>query len=72
MTIPIADLIAVLPEILVVGAACVLLVLDPITPASKKDALAWMSLATLVLCFFVTAGDLGDRVFAFSHLVSNY
>jgi len=69
MTIPIADLIAVLPEILVVGAACVLLVLDPITPASKKDALAWMSLATLVLCFFVTAGDLGDRVFAFSHLV---
>jgi NADH-quinone oxidoreductase subunit N len=69
MTIPIADLIAVLPEMLVVGAACVLLVLDPITPASKKDALAWMSLATLVLCFFVTAGDLGDRVFAFSHLV---
>ena len=36
MTIPIADLIAILPELLVVGAACLLLVLDPITPASKK------------------------------------
>jgi NADH-quinone oxidoreductase subunit N len=69
MTIPIADLMAILPELLVVGAACVLLVLDPITPSSKKDALAWMSLGTLILCFFVTVGDLDDRVFAFSNLV---
>jgi NADH-quinone oxidoreductase subunit N len=69
MTIPIADLIAILPELLVVGAACVLLVLDPITPPTRKDALAWMSLGTLVLCFLVTAGDLDDRVFAFSQLV---
>ena len=69
MTIPIADLIAILPELLVVGAACVLLVLDPITPSSRKDALAWMSLGTLILCFLVTVGDLDDRVFAFSNLV---
>ncbi len=69
MTIPLADLIAILPELLVVGTACVLLVLDPITPPSRKDALAWMSLGTLILCFLVTVGDLDDRVFAFSNLV---
>jgi len=69
MTIPLADLLTILPELLVVGAACVLLVLDPITPSSKKDALAWMSLGALVLCFVVTIGDLDDRVFAFSNLI---
>jgi len=69
MTIPLADLLTILPELLVVGTACILLVLDPITPSSKKDALAWMSLGTLVLCFFVTIGNFDDRVFAFSDLV---
>jgi len=69
MTIPLADLLTILPELLVVGAACVLLVLDPITPSSKKDALAWMSLGALVLCFVVTIGDLDDQVFAFSNLI---
>jgi len=67
--IPVADILAILPELLVVGAACLLLVLDPITPPSKKDALAWMSLGTLVLCFFITMGDFHQPVFAFSHLV---
>ena len=69
MTIPITDLLTILPELLVVGAACLLLVLDPITPSVKKDGLAWMSLGTLVLCFLVTMGNFGDRVLAFSDLV---
>ena len=69
MSIPLADLATILPELLVVFAACVLLVLDPITPSSKKDFLAWMCLGTLVVCFFVTAAGMGERTFAFSNLV---
>ncbi len=69
MTIPLADLVTILPEIIVVLAACALLVLDPITPASKKDFLAWMSLAALVVCFFVTMSNMTERVYAFSDLV---
>ena len=69
MTIPLADLITILPELIVVSAACLLLVLDPITPSHRKDLLAWMSVAALAVCFMVTAGGMGDRVSAFSDLV---
>ncbi len=69
MTPSLADLGAILPELLIIGAACLLLVLDPIMTSSKKDFLAWMSLGTLVLCFFVTIGNLNGRVLAFSDLV---
>jgi NADH-quinone oxidoreductase subunit N len=69
MTLPLADLVTILPEMIIVGMACVLLVLDPITPRAKKDLLAWMSLGTLVVCSFVTMGSFGDRVMAFSDLV---
>ena len=43
MMIPLADLVTILPEIIVVSVACLLLVLDPITPSNRKDLLAWMS-----------------------------
>jgi len=69
MTPSLVDLGAILPELLIVGAACLLLVLDPITPSSKKDLLAWMSLGALAVCFVVTVGDLNHRVLAFSDLV---
>ena len=69
MTIPLSDLMAILPELLVVGAACLLLVLDPITSSSKKDYLAWMSLGTLIIGFFITLGNLDDHVLVFSELV---
>jgi NADH-quinone oxidoreductase subunit N len=69
MTLPLADLVVILPELLVVGMACLLLVLDPITPASKKDFLAWMSLGIVVVCSVVTMGGFGERVMAFSDLV---
>jgi NADH-quinone oxidoreductase subunit N len=69
MSIPLADLATILPELLVVFAACVLFVLDPVMPASKKDFLAWMCVGTLVVCFFVTAAGMGDKTFAFSNLV---
>ena len=69
MTIPLADLVVILPELIVVGAACLLLALAPITPSTKKDWLAWMSVATLVVCFIVTMNGMGERVYAFSELV---
>lgn len=69
MTLPLADLVVILPELLVVGMACLLLVLDPITPTSKKDFLAWMSLGIVVVCSVVTMGGFGERVMAFSDLV---
>ena len=69
MMIPLADLVTILPELIVVSVACLLLVLDPITPSNRKDLLAWMSVVTLAVCFIVTAGSMGDRVYAFSDLV---
>ncbi len=69
MMLPLADIVLILPELLVVGMACLILVLDPITPANKKDFLAWMSLGILVVCSVVTASGFGERVMAFSDLV---
>ena len=69
MTLPLADLVTILPELLVVGMACLILVLDPITPDTKKDLLAWMSLGIVVVCSMVTMSGFGERVMAFSDLV---
>lgn len=69
MTIPLADLAVVLPELIVVAAACLLLALAPVTPSTKNDRLAWMSVATLVVCFIITMNGMGERVSAFSELV---
>lgn len=69
MTLPFSDLMAILPELIIVAAACLVLVLDPIMPASKKDALAWLSLSALAICLGVTASQMGSRVSAFSDLV---
>ena len=69
MSIPFADLATILPELLIVGIACLILVLDPITPTGKKDFLAWMSLGVLGICSLVTMSDFGGSVVAFSGLV---
>ena len=69
MTLPMTDLFNILPELIVVTAACLVLALDPITPASRKDWLAWLSLGALVLCFGLTALQMGVRTAAFSDLV---
>lgn len=69
MTLPIGDLLAILPELIVIGAACLVLALDPITPLAKKDWLAWLALGALVICIGVTASQMGGVVLAFSDLV---
>ena len=69
MSLPLADLGVILPELILVGIACILLVLDPITPRAKKDFLAWMCLGSLVVCSLITMTDFGEPVSAFSGLV---
>jgi NADH-quinone oxidoreductase subunit N len=64
-----SDLLAILPEVVVVTAACVILALDPIMPASRKPWLAWLGIAALGVAAIVTAGQIGDRTVAFSELV---
>lgn len=67
-----ADLLALLPELIVVVTACLVIALDPITPASRRDLLAWLSLAALALCLGFTGWQISVqnvRVFAFSDLV---
>ena len=66
------DLLALLPELIVVAAACLVIALDPITPASRRDLLAWLSLGALALCLGLTVGQINTlniRVSAFSDLV---
>jgi len=67
-----ADLLVILPELFVVAAACLVLILDPITPPPKKELLAWLSLGTLALCIGLTGGQISTlnmKVLAFSDLV---
>lgn len=63
------DLFAILPELLVIFAACAVLALDPITPSSKKDSLAWLSLGTMAICMGLTAARFGSPTTAFGGLV---
>ncbi|MDW7654582.1 MAG: NADH-quinone oxidoreductase subunit N [Nitrospiraceae bacterium] len=66
------DLLALLPELIIVVTACLVIALDPITPASRRDLLAWLSLGSLALCLGLTMGQIGVlniRVSAFSDLV---
>jgi NADH-quinone oxidoreductase subunit N len=66
------NLLLILPELIVVTAACLVLVLDPLVPASRKELLAWLSLGALALCIGLTGGQisiLNMRVTAFSDLV---
>jgi NADH-quinone oxidoreductase subunit N len=63
------DLFAILPELLVIFAACAVLALDPITPSSRKDSLAWLSLGTMAVCMGLTAARFGSPTTAFGGLV---
>ncbi|MDR4480219.1 MAG: NADH-quinone oxidoreductase subunit N [Nitrospira sp.] len=69
MTFPVQDLLAILPELIVIGTACLILALDPILAASKKDLLAWLTLGALAICLGLTASHMTGRVSAFSDMV---
>ena len=42
-----SELLAILPELLVMTAGCLVLVLDPVLSVSRKEWLAYLSLGTL-------------------------
>jgi NADH-quinone oxidoreductase subunit N len=69
ITLSTADLLAILPELIVIGAACLVLALDPLTPPSRKDWLAWLSVGALAACAHLTISRMGLSVSAFSDLV---
>ncbi|MFO0706874.1 MAG: NADH-quinone oxidoreductase subunit N [Nitrospira sp.] len=69
MTLSAHDLFAILPELLVILAACAVLALDPITPPSRKDGLAWLSLGTMAVCMGLTAARMSDPTTAFGGIV---
>ncbi|TLY17935.1 MAG: NADH-quinone oxidoreductase subunit N, partial [Nitrospirae bacterium] len=46
-----SELVAILPELLVMTAGCLVLVLDPVLSASRKEWLAYLSLGTLGAAF---------------------
>ena len=69
MTLAAHDLFAILPELLVILAACAVLALDPITPLSRKDGLAWLSLGTMAVCMGLTAARMSDPTTAFGGIV---
>lgn len=69
MTFSAADLFLVLPELLVVTAACIVFVLDPVLRASDKEGLVWLSLGTLAVCMGLTASQIQAPATIFSGLV---
>ncbi len=48
------DLLVILPELVVVGAGCAVLILDLVIPKGQKDLLAYFSLVMLLVAFYGT------------------
>lgn len=69
MTFSAGDLFLILPELMVITAACIVLALDPVLHSSKKDGLAWLSLGALAVCMGLTASQMTHPATAFSGLV---
>ena len=69
MTIPTGDLFLILPELLVITAACVVLALDPVLRATHKDGLVWLSLGVIAVCMGLTVSQMGGSATIFSGLV---
>ncbi|MCP9451315.1 MAG: NADH-quinone oxidoreductase subunit N [Nitrospira sp.] len=70
MTFSSGDLLLVLPELLVVLAACTVLAVEPLLAPPQRDGLAWLSLGTLAVCMGLIASRIGHRAEAFGGLVT--
>jgi NADH-quinone oxidoreductase subunit N len=53
-TIPMSNVVALLPEMIVAGFGCIVLMFDLLLPRDRKDPLAWFSLAGVVLAAIAT------------------
>lgn len=54
MAFNLADLVVILPELIVVGAGCLVLIMDLFLPKEQRDLLAYFSLMILFLAFYTT------------------
>jgi NADH-quinone oxidoreductase subunit N len=72
--IPMSNVIALLPEMIVVGFGCAVLLFDLLLPKERKDPLAWFALAGVVLAAFGTwrLKDTTLSVFADTFVVDPY
>jgi NADH-quinone oxidoreductase subunit N len=70
MTIPALNLLPVLPEIVVLAAACVILLVDAFLPDGKRHVGYWLTQITLLLCAWFTFTTMQEQpVLAFNGLV---
>ena len=53
-TIPMSNVIALLPEAIIAGFACLILMIDLLLPKGKKEPLAWFSIAGVLLAAYAT------------------
>ncbi|MCI0529023.1 MAG: NADH-quinone oxidoreductase subunit N [Nitrospira sp.] len=61
------DLLVILPELVMVGAGCAVLILDLVLPKGQKDLLAYFSLMMLLVAFYGTYRlAFSPTVYAFS------
>jgi NADH-quinone oxidoreductase subunit N len=54
MTFNLTDLLVIMPELVIVGAGCAVLILDLVLPKGQKDLLAYFSLMMLLVAFYGT------------------
>jgi NADH-quinone oxidoreductase subunit N len=73
-TIPMSNVLALLPEMIVAGFACIVLLFDLVLPKDRKDPLAWFSVAGVLLAAFGTwrLRDTTLSVFADTFVVDAY
>lgn len=65
-TIPMENVIALLPEMIVVAFACLVLLFDLLLPKGRKEPLAWFSLAGVVLAGWATINLQGRTLLVFA------
>ena len=68
MTVPLSDLYAILPELIIVLYACIVLAFDPFIPKARKGDLAFTSLLALGLAFFASYRFMNMEIQAFSNM----
>ncbi|MDH5526955.1 MAG: NADH-quinone oxidoreductase subunit N [Nitrospirota bacterium] len=66
MTIPMDNVIALLPEMIIAAFACLVLMFDLMLPQGRKNPLAWFSLAGVALAAFATFRLTHQHISAFA------
>ena len=65
-TIPMSNVIALLPEMIVASFACLVLLFDLVLPKGRKDPIAWFSIAGVLLAAYATFRIKYETISAFA------